>query len=347
MTPPQDRAAARLAWARQALGNDRLDLAVASVDASARSYWRAQDGGHSWIVMDSPPALDDPQPWLAIDNRLAAAGLHVPGVYAHDLQQGFLLIEDLGTGTYLDLLDEASADGLYGPALDALLRMQTAVEAADLPPYDRAFLTTELELMPEWFLRRHLDRTPSCEDWDILEDAFTTLLHAALEQPRCFVHRDYHSRNLLAVEPKTGRAADTPWWNPGIIDFQGALHGPITYDLVSLLRDCYIAWDDERVEAWAEDYRRRLLDTAWRAAIPERTRFLRWFDLMGLQRHIKILGIFCRLYYRDGKPGYLGDLPRVYRYVDTIAGRYPELQAFADLLRRYVGGHDLRAVRSR
>jgi len=344
---PGDRAAARLAWARQVLGNDRLGLAPASADASARSYWRAQDGDRSWIVMDSPPAQEDPRPWLAIDRRLAAAGLHVPEVHAHDLQRGFLLIEDLGSGTYLDLLDDTSVDALYGAALQALLRMQTAVEARDLPAYDRAFLTTELELMPEWFLRRHLGCTPSCEEWDILENAFTILLQAALEQPRCFVHRDYHSRNLLAVDAGADPAADAPWQNPGIIDFQGAMHGPITYDLVSLLRDCYIAWDERRVEAWAEGYRRRLLETPRGAGIPDQARFLRWFDLMGLQRHVKILGIFCRLHYRDGKSGYLGDLPRVHRYVDAVAGRHPELQAFASLLRRYVGGRDLGAIAGR
>ena len=347
MTLPEERASARLEWCRHALGNDRLTLAAASTDASSRSYWRAQDGGDSWIVMDSPPALEDPRQWLAIDTRLAAAGLHVPKVRAHDLQQGFLLIEDLGSGTYLDLLDEASVDRLYGAALEALLRMQTAVEARDLPTYDRTFLSTELELMPEWFLHRHLGCTPSCEEWDVLEDAFTTLLHASLEQPRCFVHRDYHSRNLLAIDAGVSPAADPPCLNPGIIDFQGAMYGPMTYDLVSLLRDCYIAWDDARVEAWAEGYRQQLLGTTWRAAIPDRMRFRRWFDLMGLQRHIKVLGIFARLNYRDGKPGYLADLPRVYRYVDDIAGRYPEFKAFTSLLRRHVGGRDLSAVAAR
>lgn len=351
MMLPVDRASLRQNWARQVLGNGHLTLVAASTDASSRSYWRTRDGSNSWIVMDSPPTLEDPQPWLEIGNRLAAAGLHVPSVCAHDLQQGLLLIEDLGSKMYLGVLNDANGDVLYGIAMDALLHMQTTVEAHDLPAYDREFLSTELGLMPEWFLRRHLGRTLACEEWDVLEDAFTTLLNSALEQPRCFVHRDYHSRNLLLVDPPSSAGTHTDvgrqWFNPGIIDFQDAMHGPITYDLVSLLRDCYIAWDDRRVQSWAEAYRQQLLATSWRPAIPDRARFLRWFDLMGLQRHIKVLGIFCRLHYRDGKSGYLGDLPRVYRYVDEIGRRYPELLAFTNLLHRHVGVRDLSVITDR
>ena len=353
MTPVLSRPSARLAWTREALGNDQLTLVPASADASFRSYWRTQhDAGQHWIVMDSPPAQEDPQPWLDIGARLASAGLHVPAVRAHDMQQGFLLIEDLGSRLYLRELRDATADALYGAALDALLRMQCGVDANDLPAYDRAFFSRELELMPEWFLGKHLGCTPSCEEWDVLEEAFTIVLHAALEQPRCFVHRDYHSRNLLivgdvsaAAPTSVGTEAQTagPFLpNPGIIDFQGALRGPITYDLASLLRDCYIVWHRQRVEAWVENYRQRLLGTRWRSEIPDQTRFLRWFDLTGLQRHIKVLGIFCRLYYRDGKHGYLDDLPRVYRYVIDVAGRYPELHAFTTLLERYVDTRNLR-----
>ena len=347
MTPPANRASLRLDWTRHVLGNAHLTLVAASTDASSRSYWRTQDGANSWIVMDSPPTLEDPRLWLAINGRLAAAGLHVPSVRAHDLQQGFLVIEDLGSQMYLDVLNEANVDGLYDPALDALLRMQTSVEVHDLPAYDRTFLSHELELMPEWFLRRHLGCTLACEEWDAMKGAFSTLVHVALEQPRCFVHRDYHSRNLLVVDPHDAAAEHMPWLNPGIIDFQGAMHGPITYDLVSLLRDCYIAWDGGRVEAWAGDYRQQLLGTNFRAAIPDRASFLRWFDLMGLQRHLKVLGIFSRLHYRDGKSGYLADLPRVFRYVDEIAGRYPEFKTFTNLLRRHVGGRDLSVVANR
>jgi len=332
MTPIPDRAAARLAWTRQVLDDAGLILASASADASFRSYWRTWHAGRSWVVMDSPPAQEDPRPWLEIGARLSAAGLHVPAVQAQDLEQGFLLIEDLGSQLYLPALNDNTVDALYDDAMNALLRMQRDVDTAGMQPYDHAFLQRELEIMPEWFLRRHLGDTPECEAWDVLESAFTVLLKNALEQPRCFVHRDYHSRNLLIVGTNS----------PGIIDFQGALLGPVTYDLASLLRDCYIVWDRERVEAWAESYRRRLQAARLIAADADRERFLRWFDLIGLQRHIKVLGIFCRLYYRDGKHGYLDDLPRVYDYVVDVAGRYPELADFVALLRRCVGARDLR-----
>ncbi|MFC5524989.1 aminoglycoside phosphotransferase family protein [Rhodanobacter ginsengisoli] len=327
-----DRATARLEWIRRILDDASLTLAPASADASFRSYWRTRHAGQSWILMDSPPAQEDPAPWLEIGARLSAAGLHVPEVRAQDLQQGFLLIEDLGSRLYLPALTDATVDALYGDAMDALLRMQRDVDVSGMQAYDRAFLQRELEIMPEWFLGRHLGHSPACEEWDVLEAGFTVLLHNALEQPRCFVHRDYHSRNLLIVETN----------NPGIIDFQGALVGPISYDLASLLRDCYIAWDRPRVEAWAESYRQRLRDARLLAADVDRARFLRWFDLIGLQRHIKVLGIFCRLHYRDDKHGYLEDLPRVYAYVIDVAGRYPELADFAALLTRSVGERDLR-----
>ncbi len=332
MSQPQERSARRLAWTRQALGDSTLQLEPASADASFRSYWRTHHQGRSWIVMDSPPALEDPSPWLAIGQQLGAAGLHVPNVRAHDLQQGFLLIEDLGTQLYLPALNENTVDRLYGDAMEALLRMQRDVVGSSLPPYDRVFLRRELEIMPEWFLGRHLGRVPDSGQRQVLDAAFALLLDSAEEQPRCFVHRDYHSRNLLVVGDN----------NPGIIDFQGALHGPIAYDLASLLRDCYIVWDREQVEAWAEHYRRRLRAAQLIDETVDSARFLRWFDLIGLQRHIKVLGIFCRLNYRDGKHGYLDDLPRVYDYVTTVAARYPELASFVSLLEDSVAGRDLR-----
>ena len=332
MTPNHDRAVARLAWARQSLDDATLTLEPASEDASFRSYWRTRRDGRSWIVMDSPPAREDPQPWLEIGARLSAAGLHVPAVHAHDLEQGFLLIEDLGAQLYLPALNDDTVDALYGDAMDALLRMQRDVDVTGMQPYDHAFLQRELELMPEWFLRRHLGCAPECEEWDVLEAASTMLLHNALVQPRCFVHRDYHSRNLLITANN----------NPGIIDFQGALHGLITYDFASLLRDCYIVWDRARVEAWVESYRLRLQSAGLIAADIDCRRFLRWFDLIGLQRHIKVLGLFCRLHYRDDKQGYLDDLPRVLNYVIEVASRYPELADFVALLQRCVDGRDLR-----
>ena len=329
-----DRAATRLAWARAALGDNALTLASASSDASFRSYWRTMHAGQSWIVMDSPPEREDPRPWLAIGERLAKAGLHVPKVAAQDLEQGFLLIEDLGSRLYLAELNEATADKLYGDAMDALLAMQMRVTCDDLPPFDHTVLVNGLEVMPKWFLERHLGHVPRCEEWDVLEAAFDLIIRNALAQPRCFVHRDYHSRNLLVVDEN----------NPGIIDFQGALHGPVTYDLASLLRDAYIAWPRERVEGWVESYRRRLRHAGVIGDDIDAARFRRWFDLTGLHRHVRVLGQFYRLWYRDGKPGYLADVPQVYRYVIEVAKSYPELADFAALLERHAHGRDLTKV---
>lgn len=334
MTTATDRAAARLAWTRKTLGDDTLALTSASSDASFRSYWRTQHEGKSWVVMDSPPAQEDPRPWLAIGEQLAAAGLHVPAVYAKDLDLGFLLIEDLGSRLYLPALNEDTADSLYGDAMDALLRMQTRMPHAELPLFDHQRLVSGLEVMPEWFLQRHLGYTPTCGEWDVLEAAFGVIIRNALEQPRRFVHRDYHSRNLLIVEDN----------NPGIIDFQGALSGPITYDLASLLRDAYVVWPRERVESWVESYRQRLLGASVIDERVDRQRFLRWFDLTGLHRHIRVLGQFYRLWYRDGKPGYLADVPRVYHYVVSVAETYPELADFVALLKRHAEGRDLTRV---
>jgi aminoglycoside/choline kinase family phosphotransferase len=336
-----DRAAARLAWTRAALGDASLTLAPASADASFRSYWRTTHAGRSWIVMDSPPAQEDPRPWLEIGQRLRDAGLHVPAVEAFDLDQGLLLIEDLGDRLYLGELNEHSVDELYGDALDALLRMHAKVDVSGMPRYDEAFLRRELEIMPEWFLDRHLGQPASGADRQVLEAAFAVLLDSAQEQPHCFVHRDFHSRNLLRM-PRLEPASSGLPGSPGIIDFQGALIGPITYDLASLLRDCYIAWDEERVQGWVESYRQRLLDAHLIDARIDPDRFLRWFDLIGLQRHLKVLGLFCRLNYRDGKTGYLGDLPQVYDYVIRVARRHHELAALADLLEHRVARRDLR-----
>lgn len=340
----QDRAAARLAWTRTALGNDSLTLAPASADASFRSYWRAEHAGQSWIVMDSPPEREDPRPWLAIGARLAAAGLHVPKVAAQDLQQGFLLIEDLGSRLYLAELDAASADRLYGDAMDALLVMQTRVACDDLPPFDHTMLVNGLEVMPTWFLERHLGHAPDCDEWDVLEAAFDVIVRNALAQPRCFVHRDYHSRNLLVVDGSHSGITAPGLLSPGILDFQGALHGPLTYDLASLLRDAYIAWPPERVQGWVESYRQRLRHAGVIGDDIDAAHFLRWFDLTGLHRHVRVLGQFYRLWYRDGKPGYLKDVPQVYRYVVEVARSYPELADFAALLERHVAGRDLTHV---
>lgn len=344
-TSPREQA--RLAFARNTLGGYQPTITRASEDASFRSYWRVSPGpsGHaSGIVMDAPPDKEDLGPWLDVAARLRNAGLHAPEIFALDRQQGFVLMEDLGTRTYLPELNDASVDALYGDAMDALLRMQSAVRVDGLPAYDRQRLLDEMELLPVWFLGRHLGIDPEPVR-GIIDEAFAFLISAALEQPRRFVHRDFHSRNLLVVGPSTGTAATNHPGNPAIVDFQDAVAGPVSYDLVSLLRDCYIEWDNARVEAWVEAYRLRLLGAGLIDADIDATTFMRWFDLMGLQRHIKVLGIFCRLWYRDGKARYLDDLPLVWSYTLRIAGRYPQLAAFTDLLTQSLGTRDIRSAR--
>ncbi|KFL37047.1 aminoglycoside phosphotransferase family protein [Arenimonas donghaensis] len=328
MTLP-DRAELRLQWTRQALGDDAASLRRASNDASFRSYWRTVSAGREWIVMDAPPDREDTRPWLDVARRLGRAGLHVPEIQAADPQRGFVLMEDLGDRILLPELNATSADRLYGQAMDALLAMQQHADTSGLPDYDEARLVAEMELMPEWFLRRHLGFTPECEQWDVVESAFRALVTSAQAQPQVFVHRDYHSRNLLVT------ARDSP----GVIDFQDAVRGPVTYDLVSLLRDCYIAWPDEQVQAWACGYRDKLAAAGFK--VPDGQTFLRAFDLMGLQRHIKVLGIFCRLWYRDGKAGYLQDLPLVWKYTREVGRRHPETAPLVDLLETAIGDRDI------
>ena len=308
---------------------ENFELSVASADASFRSYWRAVSRDRTCIVMDAPPAHEDVRPWLDIGARLRAAGLHSPEVFAVDLPNGFVLMEDLGNRTYLPELNDGSVDKLYGDALDALQRMQERVPAHNLPVFDATKTIPEMELLADWFLRRHLGIDPSCDGWDVIEQALRFIANVADEQPRRFMHRDYHSRNLLIAGHD----------NPAIIDFQGAMLGPVTYDLASLLRDCYIAWPIERVDVWVEQYRQRLAGTG--IVNVDGAHFRRWFDLIGLQRHIKVLGLFCRLNYRDGKAAYLRDLPLVVNYVLTVADFYPELVDFSAFLKRCIGGRDV------
>jgi aminoglycoside/choline kinase family phosphotransferase len=311
----------RLAWTREALADPEAPLERASNDASFRSYWRTRSADRGWIVMDAPPDRDDIRPWLEVAGRLARAGLHVPDIQAADPERGFVLMEDLGDRILLPELSESSADRLYGDALDALLTMQQHADTDGLPAYDEARLVAEMELMPQWLLQRHLGHSIECTEWDVIEVAFRALVSNARLQPQVFVHRDYHSRNLLVTERDS----------PGVIDFQDAV--------VSLLRDCYIEWPEPRVNAWAEDYRQRLVHAGLTTLGPEA--FLRAFDLMGLQRHLKVLGIFCRLWYRDGKAGYLQDLPLVWKYARTVGRRYPETAPMIDLIERVIGGRDL------
>lgn len=324
-----DRSAQRLAFLRAHLSGADPRIAPASVDASFRSYWRVQTANSTLVLMDAPPDKEPIAPWLDIGARLRGAGVHAPEVFAADAALGFVLMEDLGTRTYLPELNAGSADALYADAFDALFAMQSRVDAADLPRFDATRTIPEMELLGEWFLRRHLGYTPGCDEWDVIEAAFRLIANALDEQPRRFMHRDYHSRNLMIVDNN----------NPAVIDFQGAMLGPITYDLASLLRDCYIVWPAARVDARVEAYRQRLVVAG--IVDVDGTHFRRWFDLTGLQRHIKVLGLFCRLNYRDGKPGYLADLPRVFAYVVQVTRQYPVLVDFSTLLQRAVAGHDL------
>ena len=286
--PNIDRPGHRLAWTRQALSDPDLEMAVASADASFRSYWRTTSGGRSWIVMDAPPGQEDIAPWLRIGALLAAAGLHTPAVHAADTDAGFVLMEDLGDRLYLPELDAHSADALYAPAIDAILTMQSKVASDTLPAFDEPWMVMELELMPEWFLRRHLGVALECEDWDPIESAFRAILNAIHAQPQCFMHRDFHSRNLLVV-------TDNP---PGVIDFQGAMHGPLAYDLASLLLDPYAALPAGLQEHLTQVY----LDELNREIPYDREQFQREYLLLALQRNLQILGAFAFLSQMRGKP---------------------------------------------
>ncbi len=334
-----DRAAARLAFAQDALSSP-LRLAPASSDASFRSYWRATDeNGATHVVMDAPPSLENCAPFIDISARLHTAGLLVPTVLAQDLGQGFLLLPDLGTRTLLPELNAASVESHYQAAMAAILQIQLHADVAGLPNYDALRLDSEMELFPEWFLKRHLGITPSCEDFDIIEATMMQLRNLALTQPKVFVHRDFHSRNLMLTGPTNASLQRL-----AVIDFQDAVRGPITYDLVSLLRDCYIQWPEADVARWVEHYRNLSSEAGLHSA--DTDLFQSWFDWMGVQRHLKVLGIFTRLNYRDGKVGYLHDLALVLHYTLSVCMRYPELQAFAQWLKLLTDGLDLAKPRA-
>lgn len=332
------RAEAGLRWAVHSLGGATLQLQAAAADASARRYLPVQGAGTALLLMDSPPEQVPLQPWLSIGELLRSQDLRVPKVLAADPAQGFALIEHLGDRLLLSELVDAQqlgamprVDSYYLQAMDNIYRMQTRIAPEAVAAYDEARLRMELELMPTWFLQRHLGVEPSCAEWDVLEESFRQLIDNALSQPQVFVHRDFHARNLIPTDE--GLA---------LIDFQDALRGAFTYDLVSLLRDCYVRWPEQDVYRWAESFRRMWVDSGRIADDAER--FHRAFDWMGLQRHIKVLGIFCRLHYRDGKTGYLGDLPRVLSYVLDIAQRWPEFADLRALLLRVTATADLSAT---
>jgi aminoglycoside/choline kinase family phosphotransferase len=317
-----DRAEQLRQWLAVTLGGGDFSIVPASDDASFRRYFRIRRGEAqpSLVAMDAPPDKENCAAFVHVARLFAGAGVHVPAIHAQDLEQGFLLLSDLGTTTYRDALDEHNAGTLYEDALDALLRIQRASRPGLLPDYDRELLERELRLFPDWYVARQLQRELDAAQLQTLEKAFSTILGNNLGQARVFVHRDYHSRNLMVCEPC-----------PGILDFQDAVYGPITYDLVSLLRDAYIAWDEERVIDWAIRY----WEKARTGGLPiarDFSDFYRDFEWMGVQRQLKVLGIFARLSFRDGKDGYLKDQPLVMSYLRRTCGRYRELAALGRLL---------------
>lgn len=302
-------------WASAQLGRQDLDIEPASADASFRRYFRIGLADRTLVAMDAPPEQEDSRPFLEVATLLADTGVNVPRIHAVDLHAGFLLLDDLGSTHYLAVLSDENADKLYADALDALAVFQAGIPIdAPLPPYDRGLLLREMQLFREWFLHRHLGITMTATQEQMLAETFEVLMVNALAQPQVFVHRDYHSRNLMLTAEN----------NPGILDFQDAVIGPLTYDLMSLLRDAYIAWPRERVETWVLSYLERLRAT--RRIDVDDEGFLRWFDLMGAQRFLKVIGIFARLNHRDGKPAYLDDIPRVFGYLLDVTQRHPELK---------------------
>ena len=326
------------AWLAATLPGQPFDLAPASADASFRRYFRASfaDGSPSRIVMDAPPEKEDVRPWLHVAELFRAAGAHVPEVLAQDLDHGFLLLSDLGSTTYLNALhtpagqepDLHRAAHLYADALGALAAIQSASRPGVLPEYDRALLLRELQLFPEWYIARHKGVTLTDAETAMLDTAFERILAVNLAEPQVFVHRDYHSRNLMLLDPADGLGA-----NPGIIDFQDAVYGPISYDLVSLFKDAYIHWDEDFIL----DMLIRYWETARKLGLPVRAEFAdfhRDFEWMGVQRHIKVLGIFARLCHRDGKDGYLADMPLVMDYLRRACKRWRDLGPLLKLLDR-------------
>ena len=309
------------AWLHSQFPGETFTLAPASADASFRRYFRtAFADGTTRIIMDAPPQHENCRPFLHIAKLFEDAGTHVPHVYAQDLQQGFLLLSDLGNTTYLQALNAGTARELYGAATDALIKIQLASRENELPPYDEALLLREMRLFPEWYIAKHLNVTLTAKQHGKLEEIFARIIANNLAQPRVYVHRDYHSRNLMLSEP-----------NPGILDFQDAVYGPITYDLASLFKDAYIRCEEAEIIDWLIRY----WEKARRAGLPVNPDFsglYRDYEWIGVQRHLKVLGIFARLYHRDGKDGYLKDLPLVMAYLRAACARYIDLKPLLNLL---------------
>ena len=313
MSSTDTRLAQLNAWLTQNIAEKKFSLAPASADASFRRYFRVTVNGKTLIAMDAPPPQEDCRPFVNVASLMRNAGLNVPHVLAQDIERGFLLLSDLGTTTYLNGFTEDNPNALFSDAIDALITWQMASKPGVLPPYDAALLQREIDLFPEWYVGKHLQTTFTDAQHKVFTAATKLLIDAALAQPKVYVHRDYMPRNLMLSTP-----------NPGVLDFQDAVYGPITYDVASLFRDAFVSWPEARELDWVIRYWER----ARAAGLPVNADFgIFWrdFEWMGLQRHIKVLGIFARINYRDGKPHYLKDTPRFIEYARRVCGRYREL----------------------
>lgn len=313
-------------WLNNELNMDIGPLTPASSDASFRRYFRVIHQQQAYIVMDAPPEKEDIKPFIKVANLFASSGINVPKIFHSTFAQGFMLLEDFGSQCYLDLLDIDNADSFYQLALNSLFKLQTEIKPTEsnLPVYDYDLLNKELDIFSDWFLVKKLNLILSPKEKSLLDKTRAILIQSALEQPQVCVHRDYHSRNLMATEANS----------PGIIDFQDAVIGPISYDLVSLLRDCYIAWPEQQIAQWQTQYFQRLFSAGLITC--DADTFRRWFDLMGMQRHLKAIGIFSRLQLRDNKPNYLQDIPRTMNYISQVSSRYPDLAEFNGFLQQII-----------
>jgi N-acetylmuramate 1-kinase len=312
-------------WLEAEFDGRGYDIVPASSDASFRRYLRVHIDGKSFIVMDAPPDKEDCRPFIKVAQLMHAAGVHVPEIVASDLERGFLLLSDLGTKTYLEVLNADNAQPLFLDAIDALVKWQLASRPDVLPPYERALLERELNLFPDWYVARHLKIELEPEQKRVLNEAFARIIDSNLAQPTVFVHRDYMPRNLMLSDP-----------NPGVLDFQDAVMGPISYDIACLMKDAFVSWPEQQVL----DCTIRYWEKARTAGLPVRADFAQFYrecEWMGLQRHLKVAGIFARINYRDGKPHYLGDTPRFIGYIRQTCERYSELGPLARLIDQLEG----------
>ena len=311
-------------WIKDTVGLGKFSVRLLAGDASFRRYFRVQTDSLNYVAMDAPPAKEDCHPFVDITRRLRSAQVNAPTIHHQNLEQGFLLLDDFGDALYLEQLSSSNADSLYQDALKTLLRIQS-IDASTLPAYSHKLLLQEMGLFSEWFLQAHLGLELDDEVNSNLDQCFQQLAQSALAQPQVFVHRDYHSRNLVMTSSD----------NPGVLDYQDAVRGPVTYDLVSLLRDCYVAWPQAQVENWGLEYRDKAVANGIIQPVVDHA-FLKWFDLMGIQRHLKAIGIFSRLNIRDSKPGYLNDIPRTLGYILDVGRHHAEVSELLEIINSHV-----------